>query len=191
MSDTVIVALLGFIGTLFGSLIGLFGSSVIESKRTKNKRNLHSQQIHFDYEFNLYQALSEKHLIMVYDIGAAAVISREGKHPNIDTNKDFLCIIAQHIDDADIQNKRSAPFISKDIFEAYKKLGELSRNAMLIFELYCKFEEYTGSIINYSGKQYTRNEALKELENLQIEISVMSDNILDQVRIYINKKINN
>ena len=53
MSDTVIVAISGVIGTLIGSIIGLFGGSVIENKRAKNERKLHSQRVKFDYEFNL------------------------------------------------------------------------------------------------------------------------------------------
>ena len=188
MSDTVIVALLGLIGTLVGSIIGLFGGSVIESKRVKNERKLHAQRVQFDYEFNLYQILAEKHLTMVYDIGAAVVISRGGKYSNIDTNKEFITLATQHIDEADVQNKRSAPFISKDIFEAYKELGKLSLKAISMFDLYCKVEELNVSTINYDGKQYTKVESKKELENLQKEISSMSDKVLDQVRIYITEK---
>ena len=40
MSDTVIVALLGLAGTLIGSVIGLFGGTIIESKRAKNERKI-------------------------------------------------------------------------------------------------------------------------------------------------------
>ena len=187
MSDTVIVALLGLIGTLVGSIIGLFGGSVIESKRVKNERKLHAQRVQFDYEFNLYQILAEKHLTMVYDIGAAVVISRGGKYPNIDTNKDFISLAAQHIDEADVQNKRSAPFISKDIFEAYKELGKLSFKALSIFDLYCKFEETRMPTQNYQGRQYTKIDAQRELESLQKEVSALSDNVLDKVRDYINE----
>lgn len=188
MNDTVIVALFGLVGTLVGSIIGLFGGSVIENKRAKNERHLHSQRVRFDYEFNLYQILAEKHLTMVYDIGAAVIISRGGKYPNIDTNKDLIALATQHIDEADVQNKRSAPFISKDIFEAYKNLGKLSFKAISMFDLYCKFEELNVSKINYNDKQYTKDESKKELENLQKEISIMSDNVLEQVRIHINEK---
>lgn len=188
MSDTVIVALLGLAGTLIGSVIGLFGGTIIESKRAKNERKLHSQQVQFDYEFNLYQILAEKHLTMVYDIGMAVIISRGGKYPNIDTNKDLISLATQHIDEADVQNKRSSPFISKDIFEAYRELGKQSFKAISMFDLYCKFEELNVSTINYNGKQYTKAECKKELEDLQKETSKMSDNVLEQVRIHINTK---
>ena len=78
MSDVVIVAILGVIGTLIGSVIGLLCGTITESKRAENERRLHSQRVRFDYEFNLYQILAEKHLTMVYDIGTAVVISRGG-----------------------------------------------------------------------------------------------------------------
>ena len=188
MSDTVIVAILGLIGTLAGAIIGLFGGAVVESKRAKNERKLHRNRVQFEYEFNTYQMLAEKHLTMVYDVGAAVIISRGGKYPNIDTNKDLIALATRHIDEADVQNKRSAPFISKDIFEAYKKLGKLSLKAISMFDLYCKFEELNVSKINYNDKQYTKDECKKELENLQKEISIVSDNILEQVRMHINEK---
>lgn len=186
MSDTVIVAILGLIGTLAGAIIGLFGGAVIESKRAKNERKLHRNRVQFEYEFNTYQILAEKHLTMVYDIGAAVVISRGGSYPNIATHKDFISVATQHIDEATIQNKRSAPFIAKDIFMSYKELGELSLRAIHMFDLYCRFDELNVATVKYNGKQYTKDKAKKELEDMQKEISILSDDVLGKVRNYLN-----
>ena len=113
MSETVIVALIGIAGTLLSPIV----SSINERCKAKNERKLHAQRISFEYEFDLYRILAEKHLTMVYDAGTAVMLSRGCKYPNVDSNKDFVTVFAQHIDDADIENKRSAPFISKEIFE--------------------------------------------------------------------------
>ena len=49
-----------------------------------------------------------------------------------------------------------------------------------------KFEELKVSTINYNERQYTKDEARKELEDMQKEISIMSDNVLDKLRNYLN-----
>ena len=187
MSDIVIVAILGVVGTLIGSGIGLFGGAIIESKRANNERKLHAQRVGFEYEFNLYKILAEKHLTMVYDVGAAVIISRGGKYPNIDSNKDFIALAAHHIDEADIENKRGAPFISKEIFEKYKELGELAFKAIHIFDLFCKFDELRMQATIYNGMPYTQLDAKRELESLQKDVSHMSDDILAQVRVHIHE----
>jgi len=183
MSETIIIALLGIAGTLLSPLV----SQLADNNRAKNERKLHAQKASFDLEFNLYQTLVEKHLTMVYDIGAAVILSRGGSYPGGKTNKEFISLVAQHIDDAENQNKKSAPFISKEIFEAYKKLGKLSYNAISMFSLYCSFDETGYSEIKFKDKLYSKNEAQKELEAMQKEVSALSDKVLDQVRDYINK----
>lgn len=183
MSETLIIAILGIAGTLLSPII----SQLADNNKAKNERKLHAQKASFDLEFNLYQTLVEKHLTMVYDIGAAVILSRGGSYPGGKTNREFVSLVGQHIDDAEKQNKKSAPFISKDIFEAYKKLGKLSYNAISMFSLFCSFEETGYSEIKYKDKLYTKSEAKKDLETMQKEISDLSDAVLDKVRDYISK----
>ena len=119
------------------------------------------------------------------------MLSRGCKYPNVDSNKDFVTVFAQHIDDADIENKRSAPFISKEIFEDYKKLGKLSFEALSFFDLLCKFEENRTPRLIYNGKSYSEVEAQSKLSILQKDISALSDNILDKIRNHISNSYNN
>ena len=113
MTDTVLVALIGVGGTL----LGMFGNSIVDRAKAKSERRLYITKVGFDHEFEIYQTLSEKHLTMVYDIGAAVMVARGASLPEgVQSIKDFCYVIAQHIDEADMQNKRSAPFISKEIF---------------------------------------------------------------------------
>lgn len=187
MSETVIVALIGIAGTLLSPIV----SSINERCKAKNERKLHAQRISFEYEFDLYRILAEKHLTMVYDAGTAVMLSRGCKYPNVDSNKDFVTVFAQHIDDADIENKRSAPCISKEIFEDYKKLGKLSFEALSFFDLLCKFEENRTPRLIYNGKSYSEVEAQSKLSILQKDISALSDNILDKIRNHISNSYNN
>lgn len=179
MTDTVLVALIGVGGTL----LGMFGNSIVERAKTKSERRLYIAKVRFDHEFEIYQTLSEKHLTMVYDIGNSVMIARGASMPeNISTYKDFCILVAKHIDEADMQNKRSAPFISQEIFESYKQLGKLAFSALSLFDLWRIIVESPQKMVQYNQKYYTRAEALSELEERQKEVSLLSDKILDQVR---------
>ena len=85
-------------------------------------------------------------------------------------------------------NKRNAPFISKPIYESYKELGKLAYEAISMFSLWSEFEETNSNKIKYNNREYTKAEALKELEERQKKVSNLSDSILDEVRNYLNRK---
>lgn len=185
MTETIIVALIGVGATL----LGMFGNSIIENGKAKSERHLYIAKVQFDQEFKIYQSLSEKHLTMVYDVGASVVIARSKSLPDgIQNYKDYTRIVAQHINDAEMDNKRNAPFISKPIYESYKELGKLAYEAISMFDLWSKFEEMSCNKIKYNEKEYTETEALKELEERQKKVSNLSDSILDEVRNYLNRK---
>lgn len=140
----------------------------------------------FDREFSMYQDLCEKNITMVYDMGAAVVITRGGQYPNVNSVHDFVNLAAQHIDDAEITNKRYAPFIAKDIFESYKELGEQAFSIILLLDLWDRFQTENHTTINYNGKAYTKNTAKNEIEDRQKIISKLSDDTLDKLRDYLS-----
>ena len=179
MTDTVLVALIGVGGTL----LGMFGNSIVERAKAKSERRLYITKVRFDHEFEIYQTLSEKHLTMVYDIGTAVLVVRGASFPEgVQSIKDFCYVIAQHIDEADVQNKRSAPFISKEIFNSYKELGELSRSALSRFDLWRIICESSQEMVQFNHQYYDKRKAQLELEEYQKQLSHLSDDILDQVR---------
>ena len=140
----------------------------------------------FDREFSMYQDLCEKNITMVYDMGAAVVLTRGGQHPNVNSVHDFVNLAAQHIDDAEITNKRYAPFIAKDIFESYKELGKQAYSIISLLDLWDMFETKNYTTINYNGKAYTKNTAKNEIEDRQKIISKLSDDTLDKLRDYLS-----
>ena len=187
MTDTVVIAIIGVIGTLLGSGLGMFGNKVLENSRARNERQLYIGRARFNREFDMYQDLCEKHLTMVYDIGTAVMITRGSSLPEgVETNHDFVMLSAQHIDDADMQNKRCAPFISKEIFEKYKELGKSAYSAISLFDLWCRFDETGARCIKYNQKDYTKDNARIELEEKQKELSHCSDLILEKIRNHLN-----
>lgn len=106
MTDTVVIAIIGVIGTLLGSGLGMFGNKVLENSRARNERQLYIGRARFNREFDMYQDLCEKHLTMVYDIGTAVMITRGSSLPEgVETNRDFVMLSAQHM----IVGSRFAP----------------------------------------------------------------------------------
>lgn len=140
----------------------------------------------FDREFSMYQDLCEKNITMVYDMGTAVMITRGAKYPNVSSTQEFIHLAAQHIDDADMLNKRYAPFIAKEIFESYKKLGNQAYSIISLLDLWDRFQAENHTTLNYNGTAYTRDKAKDEIEAKQKIISKLSDDILDKLRDYLS-----
>ena len=102
----------------------------------------------FDREFSMYQDLCEKNITMVYDMGAAVMITRGAKYPNVSSTQEFIHLAAQHIDNADMLNKRYAPFIAKEIFESYKELGSQAYSIISLLDLWGRFETQNYITVN-------------------------------------------
>ncbi len=56
MTDTVLVALIGVGGTL----LGMFGNSIVERAKAKSERRLYITKVRFDHEFEIYQTIFYK-----------------------------------------------------------------------------------------------------------------------------------
>lgn len=183
MTDVVIVAIVGVAGTVAATLFGMIGNSVLEHQKSKNERKAHIATARFNREFDMYQSLCEKHLTMVYDVGTAVMIARgSGLPEGVQSNYEFVHLAAGHIDEAELENKRDAPFISKEIFEDYKVLGVKTYQAISVFDLWCKFDDTKCLTLLYNDQQYTKMRAKEELEKRQKEVSNCSDLILDKIR---------
>ncbi len=104
---------------------------------------------------------------------------------SVSSTQEFIHLAAQHIDNADMLNKRYAPFIAKEIFESYKELGRQAYSIISLLDLWSRFETQN-YIINYNGTAYTRDKAKDEIETKQKIISKLSDDILDKLRDYLS-----
>lgn len=91
----------------------------LESHKSKLDSKNYISKARFDREFAMYQELAEKHMTMVYDMGAAVMITRGAKYPGYEKTSDFVHLALKHLGEAEMMNKRYAPFISKEIFENY------------------------------------------------------------------------
>lgn len=159
----------------------------LETVKSNNDRKVYISKARFDKEFAMYQELSEAHMTMVYDMGAAVILSRGGKHPNYDTVTDFIHDALEHIDSAEMMNKRYAPFISKDIFERYKELGERSYQIISRLDLWYDMKAHGYLDVKFNGENYTQERTKAEIEERQKELSRLSDDTLDFIREYLSR----
>lgn len=158
----------------------------LEKYKANIDNKLYISKARFDREFSMYQDLCEKNITMVYDMGAAVMITRGAQYPNTKSVNDFVILAAQHINDADILNKRYAPFIAKEIFESYKELGKQALNIISLLDLWNKFEIGGYQTIKYNGIIYTKSKTKDEIEDKQKKLSRLSDDILDKMRNYLS-----
>ena len=67
-------------------------------------------------------------------------LTRGAKYPGVSSTQEFIHLAAQHIDNADMLNKRYAPFIAKEIFENYKELSEQAFSIISLLDLWDRFQ---------------------------------------------------
>lgn len=158
----------------------------LEKYKSFLSKSEHVSKERFDREFTMYQELSEKHMTMVYDMGAAVMITRGAKYPGYEKTSDFVRLAAKHLDQAEMMNKRYAPFISKEIFEKYKELGNQAYSIISLLDLYDMFDNQVTSVIKYNNQSYTKAQAKQEIEDKQKTLSKLSDDILDKLREYLS-----
>lgn len=158
----------------------------LERHKSKLESKIYISKARFDREFAMYQELSEKNITMVYDMGAAVMITRGAQMSNVDSTHEFVQLAARHLDDAEMTNKRYAPFISKDIFESYKKLENQAYAIISLLDLWDKFDNNYNSLITLNGKTYTKLSTKEEIEDKQKVLSKLSDDILDKLRDYLS-----
>lgn len=158
----------------------------LESHKSKLDSKNYISKARFDREFAMYQELAEKHMTMVYDMGAAVMITRGAKYPEYEKTSDFVHLALKHLDEAEMMNKRYAPFISKEIFENYKELGKQAYSIISLLDLYDMFDNRVTPEIIYNNRSYTKVQTKQEIEDKQKTLSKLSDDILDKLREYLS-----
>ena len=156
----------------------------LENRKAINDRKNYISKTRFDKEFETYQVLSEKQISLVYDCGESVIRAR-GNYENGEECEGFFEQFSVHLNDADIWLKRYAPFISKQIFEKYRTLDRKATQLLKLSFVRFQARNMVGNF-NFNGQQYTRESSLKVIETMQKEISILSDDIIEYVREYLN-----
>ena len=184
MDSNIISALVGA-GISLVSILSTYGTIRLTAK---NDRGSHISKTRFDKEFVIYQELSEKNLSAVYAAGQTVKIIRGLYNNDLSKIDEHANNLRSSINDADFSNKKYAPFISKDIYENYKVLIKKISEINSFFSFWhFNFNKENKGIFKRGGESYTYDQVKNKIEELQKEVSSLSDEILDQVRNYLQK----
>lgn len=160
----------------------------LEKKKTLNERKNYISKAKFDKEFELYQDLSEKQITLVYDIGESVMVARGMYKDEADEVKRFMERFTEDINNAEISLKRYGCFISKEIYEQYKRLDKMGSDIykLSLFLYNLRFVYSQKETFKFKEKIYDEDTAAEEIERLQKTVSGLSDEIIDQIREYLN-----
>jgi len=170
--------------TLGGTLLGFLIEFAIERFKVRSEKKIHVSKTKFDKEFEIYQELSENGLSMVYSVGQIALVV-SGMEVTNDERQQCKKETCDYLNKLDFSSKKYAPFISKEVYQKYKKLVYLATH---IFKLYVYWTGEDENLhIRIHGVQYNGKEEMKDgILSLQKELSSLSDEVLDYIREYLN-----
>lgn len=180
MNSTVLAALIGSACTLVGFIV----SFATERLKAKSARNNHISQARFDKEFEIYQELSEKNLSAVNSAAIAVLIARGGYNDEPEEIEKHIKKMCDLINDAEFSNNKYAPFIDKSIYENYKRLEIMIGDIFTMLKFWAR---HPNGFFKYHDNRYNHDDAIKFIEDKQKEVILLSNNILDSLRNYLNK----
>lgn len=131
MSETVIIAIIGVAGTLIGSIIGLFGNSILERRRVKNDGRIHITKAQFDLQLEIYKKLSKAffHVLVVMNTFCANCSKNsDQKLPNETLSpEDYKRLIEATCNAQDLLYENAA-FLPESIYKKYDELNNIINN---------------------------------------------------------------
>ena len=68
MTNEVLIALIGVIGTLMGSSVGIIGNRLAERTRAKNENRLYISRTQYDLQLDVYRNLTKKFFSLIVDL---------------------------------------------------------------------------------------------------------------------------
>ena len=164
MTETVMIAILGIIGTLLGTVVGFVCNVTLEKTKTKGDNKLYKSKKQYDLEFDIYRELSKKWFSLIValttkysDDHYKQYNQSKGQSAEF---KDYEEIV-NHI--ADVQDClfEHAPFIPNHIYVKYKELFDLAK------EQFWVYMEETKTYLKSNVKQPISNESKERVDRIE------------------------
>lgn len=173
MSDTVLVALIGVIGTLVGAVAGFFGNGILEKKKAINDSKQHVSKVHFDLQVEIYKQMSETFFEVLIKLSSIKdELKQATERLSLESTKNVelyrsLIFVTSKAQNCLFEN---APFIPENIFDKYESLYEVVNEIFWIHvDPALGYAEATMTheeLINYCNKKYDEIEQkLREINN--------------------------
>lgn len=158
----------------------------LETVKTALNKKEYISKTRFDAEFRMYQELSEKNIAMVYCAGEAVVIVRGAPYSSQEIES-FVAKFCDELNDAEMTNRRYAPFIEERIYERYLMLEKKATEIFLLIKAWKQFNASDDFKIEISDRTYQSSLELKKaIEEKQKVLSDESNALLKELRQHLN-----
>ena len=183
----VITFLSNFIADRLSSKYAYKLERVLERYKTELSKKEYVSKTRFDTEFRMYQELSGKNLSMVYCAGESVIITRGAPYSNEEIDQ-FIEKYCSQLNDAEITNKRYAPFIAKEIYEKYLSLEKKASEIFRLLKSWKQYQTEDGfSVTINKAIYYNQAEITQAISDKQKILSDDSDALLRDLREYLSK----
>ena len=159
----------------------------LERYKTELSKKEYVSKTRFDTEFRMYQELSGKNLSMVYCAGESVVITRGAPYSANEVDQ-FIEKYCSQLNDAEMTNKRYAPFIAKEIYEKYLSLEKKASEIFRLLKFWKQYQTEDGfSVIIDKTTYHNQAEITQAIADKQKMLSDDSDALLCDLREYLSK----
>ena len=137
MTDIVTVAVIGVIGTLLGTLLGTYGSKLIEKSKTSNENKSYISKTQYDIELNVYREISKKTFALIVALTTIYSEDHYRAQNENNTKEEEAKTYRKLVDNiADVQDVlyENTPFIPEHIFNQYNDLYQLAKEQFWIYQ---------------------------------------------------------
>lgn len=136
MTEPVIVAIIGVLGTLLGTVLGMLSTKLSDNRHAKNDNKLYISKAQYDLEFDVYRQLSKKTFALIVDLTTIYTNHHfredtENTSPAENLRK-FTGITNDICDVQDVLHE-NAPFIPENIYNEFNELYELAKEQFWIY----------------------------------------------------------
>ena len=176
-----------FIADRLSSIYAYKLERTLERYKTELSKKEFVSKTRFDTEFRMYQELSGKNLSMVYCAGESVIITRGAPYSSKEVDQ-FIEKYCSQLNDAEITNKRYAPFIAKEIYEKYLSLEKKASEIFRLLKSWKQYQTEDGfSVTINKAIYYNQAEITQAISDKQKILSDDSDALLHDLREYLSK----
>lgn len=159
----------------------------LERYKAELSKKEYVSKTRFDSEFRMYQELSGKNLSIVYCAGESVVITQGAPYSSNEVDQ-FIEKYCSQLNDAEITNKRYAPFIAKEIYEKYLSLEKKASEIFRLLKFWKQYQMEDGfSVIIDKATYHNQAEIAQAIKDKQKILSGDSDALLCDLREYLSK----
>lgn len=179
MSENVLIAIIGIIGSLLGAIIGFFSNAILQSAKAKSEKYLYISKTQYDLEMEIYKKLSEAlyRLLLVLNTFKNEAVTPSVHYRGRLSKDDYVRLVDASATVKDILLENAA-FIPEPLFSMYMELND---------EMNDQFWAHFDNLIYEQNKFILDDETAVEIDNRFSKIDKMLKDVNHELRCYLSK----